>query len=66
MVQNGLERAREFRPEQLVTRWIDVLWRNIPERTTRTNRLLAKARRCRALARRLNLRLSAQLGADPR
>jgi hypothetical protein len=56
MVQNGLERAREFRPDRLVTRWTDVLWREIPERVdTRTYRLLARARRCRALARRLNM-----------
>jgi hypothetical protein len=54
MVQNGLERAREFRPDRLVDRWVDVLWRQIPERAgTRTHRLLAKARRCRAFARRL-------------
>ncbi|PYR94185.1 MAG: hypothetical protein DMF84_06455 [Acidobacteria bacterium] len=53
MVQNGLERAREFRPERVVARWIDVLWREIPERAaTPSYRLMAKARRYRALARR--------------
>jgi hypothetical protein len=56
MVQNGLERAREFRPDRLVTRWIDLLWREIPERAdTRTHQLLAKVRRWRALARRLHV-----------
>lgn len=55
MVQNGLERAREFRSDRLVSRWRDVLWRDIPARAdTRLHRLLARARRCRALARRLN------------
>lgn len=55
MVQNGLERAREFQPERLVTRWMDILWRVIPERAdTHTQRLLAKARRYRALARRFS------------
>lgn len=54
MVQNGRERAREFSAERLVTRWIDVLWREIPMRAgTRTHRLLAKTRRCRAFARRI-------------
>lgn len=53
MVQNGLERAREFSPERLVSRWIDVLWHEVPKRAeTRTYRLLAKARRYRAIARR--------------
>ena len=55
MVQNGLERARAFQPDRLVARWTDVLWGEIPERAaTRTYRLLTKARRCRAFARRLN------------
>jgi hypothetical protein len=54
MVQHGFERAREFSAERLVNRWIDVLWREIPRRSdTRTHRLLARARRYRALARRL-------------
>jgi hypothetical protein len=48
MVQNGLERAREFSPERLVSRWMDVLWREIPERDTRIHRLMTKAYRCRA------------------
>jgi len=65
MVQNGLERAREFRPEQLVARWIEVLWREIPMRARkRTHRLLARARRYRALVRRLNVRLSTVHGMD--
>jgi hypothetical protein len=56
MVQNGLERAREFRADRLVSRWIDVLWREIPARAdTRTHRLLTKVRRCRAVARRFSL-----------
>jgi glycosyltransferase involved in cell wall biosynthesis len=59
MVQNGLERAREFRPERLVSRWIDVLWREISARAgTRTHRLLANARGGRALARRVQGRLT--------
>jgi hypothetical protein len=54
MVQNGLERAREFRPDRLVARWVDVLWREIPARTgSPTYRLMARARRFRAIARRL-------------
>ncbi len=52
MVQNGFERAREFSAERLVSRWTDVLWREIPKRAgTRTHRLLAKTRRYRAFAR---------------
>jgi hypothetical protein len=63
MVQNGLERALEFEPDRLVTRWMDVLWREIPERAdTRTHRLLAKARRCRAFARRLQQSIDDRLG----
>jgi hypothetical protein len=54
MVENGLERAREFSPDRLVARWTDVLWREIPEHVeTRRYRLLAKVRRCRALVRRI-------------
>ena len=55
MVQNGLERARDFQADRLLQRWIDVLWREIPERAgTRTYRLLTRVRRCRAIARRLD------------
>jgi hypothetical protein len=61
MVQNGLERARDFRPDRLVARWVDVLWREIPERAgTPRYRLMAKSRRCRALARRLRHRLTSR------
>jgi hypothetical protein len=54
MVQNGLERAREFGPDRLVARWRDVLWREIPERVeARAYRLLTRVRRYRALVRRI-------------
>jgi hypothetical protein len=54
MIHNGLQRAREFSSEQLVDRWIDVLWREIPKRaSTRTHQWLARRRRYRALARQL-------------
>jgi len=53
MVANGFERAREFQAERLIDRWIDVLWRQIPERTnSRTYQLLVKARVPRAWVRR--------------
>jgi len=56
MVQNGLERARDFGADRLVARWIDVLWREIPKRADRrSHRLLARARRCRAFAHRLRV-----------
>jgi hypothetical protein len=49
MVQNGLERAREFHPDRLVARWTDVLWKEIPACTgRRLHRLLVKSRRWRA------------------
>jgi hypothetical protein len=52
MVQNGIERARDFRPDRLVTRWMDVLWREIPMRADRPSyRILTRARRSRAFAR---------------
>lgn len=58
MVQNGLDRAREFRADQLAARWIDLLWREIPARSdTRLHRLVAKERRARAVGRRLLLTL---------
>jgi glycosyltransferase involved in cell wall biosynthesis len=54
MVTNGLKRAREFEPERLIERWIDVLWRQIPKRTTHPlYRILVKARAARALGRRV-------------
>jgi hypothetical protein len=54
MVHNGLQRARAFSTDQLVDRWVDVLWREIPKRaSTRTYQWLARSRRHRALARRL-------------
>lgn len=52
MVKNGLERARDFRTDRLVSRWVDVLWGEIPRRAeTRTFQLLAKSRRSRAVVR---------------
>jgi hypothetical protein len=52
MAQNGLERARDFRPDRLVARWMDVLWREIPKSADRHSyRLLTRARRSRAFAR---------------
>jgi hypothetical protein len=65
MVRNGLQRARAFRSDRLVARWIEVLWREIPERAdTRTHRLLAKARRWRALGRRLNRAVTRRLHVE--
>ena len=62
MVENGLERAREFRADRLVARWTDVLWREIPARTDRPmHRLMVRARRCRALVRRLQTKTFASL-----
>jgi hypothetical protein len=62
MVQNGLERAREFQPDRLIARWMDVLWREIPARAgARGHRLLARARGHRALARRARRRWTAIL-----
>jgi hypothetical protein len=53
MVQNGLERAKQFEPDQLVERWIRVLWGEIAPRSRKPRyRIMAKARRYRALARR--------------
>lgn len=53
MVQNGLERAKEFQPERLVSRWRQVLWEEIPARASRpAHRLLLRARHWRAMARR--------------
>jgi hypothetical protein len=54
MVGNGLKRAREFDPERLLERWIDVLWRQIPRQTTHPlYRVLVNARAARAFGRRL-------------
>jgi len=54
MVANGLKRAREFEPERLLERWIDVLWRQIPRQTTHPlYRVLVNARAARAFGRRL-------------
>ena len=53
MVSNGVERARDFQPDRLIERWVEVLWRQIPERTARPGyRLLVNARGLRAFARR--------------
>ena len=52
MVQNGLERAREFGPERLVKRWQEVLWGEIARRArSPVFRLLARDRRRRAVIR---------------
>lgn len=57
MVSNGVERARDFQPDRLVERWIEVLWRRIPERTARPGyRLLVNARGLRAFLRRIRQR----------
>jgi hypothetical protein len=66
MVRNGLERALEFRPDRLVARWIDALWREIPARAaTRKHRILTKMRRCRAAARRFSgIRFSSFASGD--
>jgi hypothetical protein len=61
MVQNGLERAKQFQPDRLVDRWIHVLWEEIAPRSKKTSyRLMAKARRYRALARRFHFSRLAQ------
>lgn len=63
MVRNGLERGREFHADRIVRRWIEVLWEEIPRRAGRlSHRVLARSRRCRAFARRLQGRFSAQRG----
>lgn len=52
MVRNRLERAREFEPDQLIARWSEVLWREVPSRAARSShRFLAKGRRYRAVVR---------------
>lgn len=66
MVANGRERAREFQPDRLITRWMDVLWREIPKRAdSRTHRLSTKARRCRAIARRIQAMTSVPFRGRP-
>ena len=63
MVRNGLERGREFHADRMVQRWREVLWGEIPRRLGRlSHRVFANARRCRAFARRLQGRFSAQRG----
>jgi hypothetical protein len=63
MVRNGLERGREFHSDRIVRRWAEVLWDEIPRRGARlSQRVFAGSRRCRAFARRLQTRLSAQRG----
>jgi hypothetical protein len=53
MVLNGEERARDYHPDRLVARWIEALWEEVPARVGGpAQRLLAHARRYRALARR--------------
>jgi hypothetical protein len=62
MVQNGLERAREFQKDRLIARWTEVLWRQIPARLSPyRHRLLARARGHRALVRRMRERLGSAL-----
>lgn len=58
MVQNGLERAREFAPDRLVERWQEVLWQEIPRRTgSFAFRLFARDRRRRAVIRRVGQKI---------
>jgi len=52
MVENGFERAREFRAEFLAARWIDALWHKVPGREPRSpSRLLRQLHRRRLRAR---------------
>ncbi len=63
MVRNGLERGREFHADRIVRRWVEVLWDETPRRAARlSHRVFARSRRCRAFARRLQTRFSAQRG----
>jgi hypothetical protein len=63
MVRNGLERGREFHADRIVRRWREVLWDEIPSRSGRlSHRVFGSSRRCRAFARRLQGRFSAQRG----
>jgi Glycosyl transferases group 1 len=53
MIENGLERAREFQPDRVVARWTEALWSQVPARAgTYGHRLLRRTRSYRALARR--------------
>jgi hypothetical protein len=53
MVQNGLERAREFHSASLTARWVDALWYTVPARTSLPGyRLAARVRGYRAIGRR--------------
>jgi hypothetical protein len=57
MVRNGRVRAEDFRHERLAARWIEVLWTEIPARSSALGqRLLRRARSRRALARTLKER----------
>lgn len=56
MVENGLDRASEFRHDRVAARWNDLLWREIPARGGTRQRWLARGRGYRALARRVRAR----------
>lgn len=63
MVQNGLERAREFHPDRLAARWTDVLWNQVVTRArTRGHRLLVRMRPYRAVVRRVRRRYRSTSG----
>jgi hypothetical protein len=58
MVANGLERAREFHSDCLTGRWAEALWQTVPGTTgTARQRLAARVRGYRALARRARRKL---------
>jgi hypothetical protein len=60
MVANGLERAREFSHERLITRWTDLLWREVPGRArSYRHTIFARRREYRAVARRARNRIAA-------
>jgi hypothetical protein len=53
MVENGLERAREFHSSHVAARWAEALWQTVPARTgTAGYRLAARFRGYRAFGRR--------------
>jgi hypothetical protein len=67
MVANGAERACEFHNTRLTARWAEVLWHTVPARTsTAGQRLAARIRGYRALARRSRRRLRVWQLARPR
>jgi hypothetical protein len=60
MVANGRQRASEFAHERLVTRWTDLLWRDVPERArSYRHTIFARRRDYRAAVRSARRRITA-------